>query len=139
VTVLASKVADASNSSNAMASNYSFSFSTERPSPAVGSTSPTDGQTKVQKNAIIVLAFNEPVAVKTGWFTIVCSTSGSHTAAVSGGPTIFALNPDQDFASQETCTVTVVASKVADASNSSNTMASNYTFKFTTVPGTPGG
>ncbi len=40
-----------------------------------------------------------------GWFAISCARSGIHTAAVSGGPTLFTLNPDVDFEPFEVCTV----------------------------------
>ena len=59
---------------------------------------------------------------------------------MSGGPTTFTLDPDVDFASGETCTVTVLASQVTDqdADDPPDAMAANFVFSFTTVlPVTP--
>ena len=60
------------------------------------------------------ITFSEPVAVGAATFAISCTTSGAHTFALSGGPTIYTLNPDTDFANDETCTVTVDDAGVSD-------------------------
>ena len=80
------------------------------------------------------------------WFTIICANSGSHTAAVTSnaGSYQFTLNPDANFASLESCTVTVVGAQVSDLDtfDPPDTMAANYVFSFTTadasVCGDPG-
>ena len=66
------------------------------------------------------------------WFTISCSTSGAHTAVVTGGPTTFTLNPDVDFTQDETCTTTIVAAQVSDqdANDPPDTPAANHVFTF---------
>ena len=48
------------------------------------------------------------------WYDISCTTSGGHSAIVSGGPSTFTLNPDTNFASNETCTVSIYRMQVAD-------------------------
>jgi len=103
--------------------------------PAVSAASPANGATGVALGANITITFSEPVTVSGSWFTIVCSTSGAHTAALSGGPTTFTLNPDADFALNETCTVTVLAGQVADQDtlDPPDTMAANYVLTFTTA------
>ena len=73
-----------------------------------------DGATSVALASDIAITFSEAVDVTDPWFTISCTGSGGHTAAVSGGPTAFTLNPDADFGNGETCTVTVTAANVAD-------------------------
>ena len=57
------------------------------------------------------------------------------TATQSGGPTTFVLDPATDFASNETCTVTVVAANVTDqdANDPPDAMAANHVFTFQTV------
>jgi uncharacterized protein len=104
--------------------------------PAVVSTSPANGATGVSTSADITVNFSEPVAVASGWYTISCPVSGMHTAAESGGPQSYTLNPDADFAEGETCTATVDASKVTDtdADDPPNEMAANRVFSFTTTP-----
>ncbi len=86
-------------------------------------------------NTNIGVTFSEPANVTGTWFTISCPTSGAHTATVTGGPTTFALDPDTDFAGNETCTVTVLAAQVADQDSDDppDQMAANFVFTFTTL------
>jgi predicted extracellular nuclease len=104
------------------------------PAPTVVSTNPTNGQANVPVGSNISINFSEPVNVSGAWFDISCTTSGSHTAVVSGGSTSFTLAPDTDFATTETCTVTVVAAQVSDQDTDDppDTMAANYAFSFST-------
>ena len=64
-----------------------------------------------------------------------CTTSGSHSAAVSGGPTTFTLNPDVDFTIDESCTVTIVAAQVADQDEHDppDAMANDHVATFSAV------
>jgi predicted extracellular nuclease len=103
--------------------------------PSVSSTSPADNATDVLLDANITIDFSEAVDAANGWFSISCTSSGSHTATVSGGPQSYTLNPDSDFALNETCTVTVDDAFVTDqdANDPPNNMAADYVFDFTTV------
>ena len=104
--------------------------------PTVLNTTPTNNATNIAVDANISLTFSEAVNVTGAWFTISGATSGSHTAAVTGGPTTFTLNPDTDFANNEVVTVTIVASQVTDQDliDPPDNMASNFVWTFTTVP-----
>lgn len=103
--------------------------------PAVQSTSPGSGASDVALNANVVINFSEAVNVSGAWFGIVCASSGSHTATVSGGPLSFTLDPDSDFAPSESCTATVFASQVTDqdADDPPDNMAADFTWTFTTL------
>jgi hypothetical protein len=105
--------------------------------PAVSSTTPANGALCVVETAGISVTFSEPVNVAGSWFTIACTSTGAHTAAVSGGPTVFTLDPDTDFATAEACTVTIVAAQVTDQDivDPPDNQAANYAWTFTT----PGG
>jgi predicted extracellular nuclease len=74
------------------------------------------------------------VTVDDPGFTITCSASGVHTATVTGGPTTWTLDPDADFALDETCTVTITASAVhdSDPNDPPDTMATDFTFHVST-------
>jgi len=111
-----------------------FHFCTGDNAPAVTATSPLAGASGVAFNTDITITFSEAVNVSSAWYTIVCATSGSHTAAQSGGPTTFTLDPAIDFAFSESCTVTVLASEVTDQDtlDPPNNMSANYVFSFTT-------
>lgn len=102
--------------------------------PSVSVSSPSNGATGVAVNADATITFSEAVDVAGTWFTINCATTLGHTAAVSGGPTTFTLNPDADFATGEGCTVTIVATQVTDqdASDPPDNMLADYVFSFTT-------
>ena len=102
--------------------------------PTVSSTTPANGATGVALAADITINFSEAVNVTYPWFSISCTLRGAHTAAVSGVPTSFTLNPAADFVNDETCTVTVTAASVSDqdAIDPPDTMAADYTFSFST-------
>lgn len=103
--------------------------------PAVASTTPVSGASAVALDANIAITFTEPVATAGEWFTISCAGSGPHTAATTGGPTTFTLDPAANFAANESCTVTVIASSVADQDTSDppDNMTANYVLTFQTA------
>ena len=109
-------------------------FCTGDNAPAVSATSPLDGAIGVAFNTDVRITFSEAVNVSSAWYTIVCATSGSHTAVQTGGPTTFTLDPAVDFAFSENCTVTVLASEVTDQDtlDPPNNMSANYGFSFMT-------
>ncbi|HEX7256388.1 MAG TPA: Ig-like domain-containing protein [Gaiellaceae bacterium] len=104
--------------------------------PSVSSTTPANNATLVPTDANVTVNFSEPVTVAASWYTISCPVSGLHTAAQSGGPQSYTLDPDADFALGERCSVTIDASKVTDndLDDPPDTMAANHSFAFTTTP-----
>jgi uncharacterized protein len=104
--------------------------------PVVASVSPANGAANVAVDANVDVTFSEPVSVTGAWFEISCATSGAVTAAVSGGPATFTLDPATDFASGESCTVTINAAGVTDqdAIDPPDSPAENFSFSFSTVP-----
>jgi predicted extracellular nuclease len=103
--------------------------------PTVSMTSPSNGATGVAIGANVELTFSEPVNVSGSWYSISCGTSGSHTAAVSGGPTVFTLDPDANFAYSETCSVAVNGAQVSDQDTNDppDNVVDTPTFSFTTA------
>jgi Big-like domain-containing protein len=99
--------------------------------PTVTSQTPADGATDVAVDANIGITFSEAVDLADGWYTISCGTSGTHTAAVTGGGSTYVLDPDSDFANAETCTVSLDSTKVTDAGG--NALDGTVTWSFTTV------
>ncbi|HKQ99899.1 MAG TPA: ExeM/NucH family extracellular endonuclease [Pyrinomonadaceae bacterium] len=104
--------------------------------PAVTTTSPANGDTDVSISSNIVINFNEPVNVSGNWYTISCTSSNLHTAnaTANGAGTTFTLNPDTDFAFNETCTVTVKGNQVSDQdlNDPPEFMTGDYTWSFQT-------
>jgi uncharacterized protein len=101
--------------------------------PAVTVTVPASDATGVAVGADIQVTFSKPVTVSGAWFSITCTTSGTRTATVSGGPTTFTLDPDGDLAGNETCTVTVLASGVSDRGDPPVSMAADHSWSFVTA------
>lgn len=101
--------------------------------PTVSSTTPADNATEVAVDSSITITFSEPVTVTDPWFGIACTTSGAVTAAVSGGPTSYTLDPTSDLALSEICTVTVTAAQVVDQDGAPNALTADYVFDFSTT------
>jgi uncharacterized protein len=100
----------------------------------VTSVSPAKGAANVALDANIVVSFSEMVSVSGSWFSIGCTVSGPHAASASGGPQTFTLDPTDDFALGEVCTVTVFAANVVDQDGTPQSMSRDVVFSFTTVP-----
>lgn len=117
------------------ASPLNVCVATPETAPTVASTIPANGATGVAVDANVTVTFSEPVDLAGSWYDISCSTSGSHSATTSGGPTSFTLNPDPDFQLGETCTVTVLAANVTDqdADDPPDNMEADYVFSFDTL------
>ena len=101
--------------------------------PAVVGTVPADGALDVPVNQNLVVNFTEPVNVTDPWFTLTCVTSGAHSAAVTGGPVGFTLDPTTDFVYGEQCTLQIEAGMVTDQDGNDppDTMISSFTAGFT--------
>jgi uncharacterized protein len=99
--------------------------------PTVTATVPADGATDVAQDASIAVTFSEPVTVSGDWFSIECTISGTRSAAASGGPAAYTLTVEGEFSFSESCTVTVVASQVADQDGTPHQMEADYVWSFT--------
>jgi Bacterial Ig-like domain len=85
--------------------------------PSMIETSPETDGIQVPFDANLSITFSEPVNASGNWFQIVCTSSGTRNVAdtsVSGGPTVFAIDPNVDFSEDEECTVTIFAAFVTD-------------------------
>jgi uncharacterized protein len=102
--------------------------------PTVSSTVPAASAINVALNSNLSITFSEPVNASGTWYTIVGSSSGSHSATVTGGPTTFTLDPATDFVNNESVTVTILASQVTDQdiNDPPDQMEANFLFSFAT-------
>ena len=140
MTVLGAGVTDTDTNDppDGMAGDSTVSFTTPAPpdaAPTVVATTPAEGDTGVAVGASLRVTFDEPVDLATGWQSIACGVSGAHPAVVSGGPTMFDLDPDVDFAPSETCTLTINAAQVSDQDTNDppDAMATDTQVSFTTA------
>ena len=102
--------------------------------PTVSSTTPANNATNVLINSNINVAFSEAVTVTGNWYTLNCATSGAHTAGVTGGPGTYTLDPNSDFAFNESCALVIIAANVIDQDGTPDAMTANVTVNFMTAP-----
>lgn len=107
--------------------------------PYVAATTPADGDVDVAAGTTLSVTFDEPVTVTDGWFSIDCGTSLAHSAVASGGPEIWTIDPDHDFAPGESCALTINKTGVTDA-DGFNPISNGFVgFTVAGTPGAPGG
>ncbi len=106
------------------------------PVPTVTATTPLNGATGVAFNADLSVTFSELVNVAAGFFTISCSASGTHAGIASSADSLtYTINPSADFWPTELCTVTLENTLVTEQAGSGRPMAADYSWSFTTAPG----
>ena len=99
--------------------------------PTVVSTDPPDGANFVNVDSNIEILFSEGVTTTGDWFEIVCDSTNI-SAAASGGPAAYTLDPDSDLPSTTPCTVVILASQVASQGDPPLNMEQDYIFSFNT-------
>lgn len=117
---------------NALASNYSWSFTTgsapDTTGPAVVSTTPLSNADKVSLNSLVTATFDE--AMNTSTITSSSFTlNGGVTGTVTYSGTTATFTPSASFADSTKYTATITTA-VKDAAG--NSMAANYDWSFTT-------
>jgi Ca2+-binding RTX toxin-like protein len=112
--------------------------------PDVAATIPANNATNVALTSDVTITFSEPVTVTGDWFTLACAITGNRSIAnsvITGGPTVYTINPNLDFANSELCTLTIVATAIADQDTNDppDTMTGDIVRTFTTIaPPAPG-
>ena len=101
--------------------------------PRVIGTNPQADAVDVPLNQSIEITFSEPVQISAGWYAVTCSTSGAHPAAVTGSQAAYTIDPLTDFTPDETCTARIIAAQVKDLDGTSDPMAADYLWTFTTA------
>ena len=132
VTAVASQITDTAGTG--LGSDYVFSFTVDTP-PTVSNTVPANGATSVLATTAPSVTFDKPVNVSASAFKLECPTGTPEPFTLSpsppGGATTFTLTPSSPLPAGTVCTVTVVASQVADLAGTN--LAADYVLTFTTV------
>lgn len=124
-------------SGNAMASNYTWSFTTgnvsDSTSPTVTSTNPEDGANTVTINTSISATFNESMDATTiNTSTFFLSGGGTGTVSYDDTTKTATLKPSSELNISTTYTATITTD-VKDLSG--NALAADYSWSFTTTVG----
>ncbi|NHI20573.1 ExeM/NucH family extracellular endonuclease [Phycicoccus endophyticus] len=85
----------------------------EDAAPSVVSTTPADGGTATPTQTLGV-TFSEPVDLADGAVGLSCTESGDAAVTVTGGPSTYEVDPAEDLATGQSCTLTVAADGVTD-------------------------
>ena len=106
--------------------------------PSITGTTPANASIDVAVDANIIVNFSESVSANSTAFTVTCGSTQSFTVGGSPG-SVFTLNPDADLPYGSPCTVTVLASHIADADSNDppDQMESDFAFSFTTADPPP--
>lgn len=133
-TLTAANIRDTDGTLDPLTGTNSFSFTTVADAaPSVVSTVPADTATGISVNANLTVTFSEAITpTLPNWLSLSCASSGPHAVAISGGPTIWTINPDIDFDFSELCTATIAAANVEDQDGTPDPMAAPKTWTFTT-------
>jgi predicted extracellular nuclease len=100
--------------------------------PSIESIVPNNGTSGVALDANISLTFSEPVTIS-AYNAITCLSEASITVTATGEGTSYVLNPDQEFASGDSCSFTVSAADVTDLDGTADNMAEDFTIAFNVI------
>jgi methionine-rich copper-binding protein CopC len=134
VTIPAGAVQDLAG--NALAEDYTFSFTTEAEpdtvAPTVEATDPADGATDVPVDQAITVTFSEAVEAGNAFDQIALTDAEGVAVEVakSIADNVLTITPSASLAYNTTYTVTIPAGAVQDLAG--NALAEDYTFSFTT-------
>lgn len=104
--------------------------------PSIIATDPIDASIEVALDINLTVTFDEDVVTVGDWFEMVCSISGTYSPLlgnvfVTGGATIYTIDPSLNLAVGDSCIVTVFASQV-QAVDDNTPLATDYVFSFIT-------
>lgn len=102
--------------------------------PDVSKTNPENSAPDVATDSNITITFTEEVSTTGTWADLICSASGEHAYTINGSSLTKEINPDEDFAANESCTLTIMAGQIhdLDTQDPPDEMIENVTITFTT-------
>jgi hypothetical protein len=102
--------------------------------PAVAQVMPAGGEQDVELLSTLTVTFTEPITPAAPWLALECTTSGSHTLEISGGPQVFTARPGP-LAPDERCDAVVKADRIhdVDSDDPPDAMAADFRWSFTTA------
>jgi LmbE family N-acetylglucosaminyl deacetylase len=128
-------------SGNALASDFTWSFTTGAPDttpPTVSSVSPANSATNVSLGTSVGATFSEPISaasVNGTSFALRDGGGNAVAASVSASGSTATLQPTAPLQPSTTYTATLLSGANGIKDTSGNALASNFTWSFTTVSG----
>ena len=103
--------------------------------PEISQTTPANGAVDVEVNSNITLSFSEDLFSTGDWAELACSVSGEHSFVIKGTSQNPIIDPDIDFATNESCTLTIHGSQIRDLDeiDPPDVMPEDYTLTFSTA------
>ena len=108
--------------------------------PTIVSTFPADNAVNVSAGSTLTVTFSEPVniASPTAAFQIACGATPHPFSISDTAQTTYSLDPNDDFAANTACTLTIVANEIFDIDGSPNALVDGAVVDFTTSAGVSG-
>lgn len=108
--------------------------------PTIVSTFPADNAVNVSAGSTLTVTFSEPVniASPTAAFQIACGATPHPFSISNTAQTTYSLDPNDDFAANAACTLTIVAIEIFDIDGTPNALSEGAVVDFTTSVGVSG-
>lgn len=103
--------------------------------PEISQTTPANGAVNVGVSSNITLSFSEDISGTGDWAELVCSVSGKHSFVIGGTSKTPTIDPDINFANNESCTLTIHGSQIHDQDeiDPPDVMVQDFTLTFSTA------
>ena len=111
----------------------STDFDVDQGPPSVVATDPEDGAINVSRFSSIEVQFNQNVEVGENWYMILCNESELRSASYSGELGTYLITPDEPFALDDQCSVTIWAASVTNDEDPPMPMVEDYTWSFSVL------
>ncbi|MDQ2638761.1 MAG: Ig-like domain-containing protein, partial [Actinomycetota bacterium] len=139
VTLTPANIVDQDGIAQPLADQSTFTFDVAPDlAPTITATFPAHGATNVAVGSNLSVTFSEPVTAVAGAFGIACGATAHPFSQTNVAQTTYTLDPDDDFAADEDCTLDIDPAFVFDIDGTPNALTAGATIGFTTSAGVSG-
>ncbi|HWT14180.1 MAG TPA: Ig-like domain-containing protein, partial [Patescibacteria group bacterium] len=141
VTLTAANIVDQDGAPQTLDGQSTFTFDVAPDlAPNLLSTFPADNAVNVAVVSNLTVTFDEPVSIASPAqaFAIACGATAHPFALSDTNQTTYTLDPNDDFALDTECTLTIVANEIIDIDGTPNELTAGATITFTTSAGVSG-
>jgi endonuclease I len=139
VSLSAANIQDQDGVAQSLGGSSSFSFHIAPDNaPSVSSTVPANNAQNVAVGANLSVTFSEPVTASSASFTLSCDSVSQAFALSNSGQVVYTLDPNTDFAANQSCVLGILGNQVLDIDGTPNPMSGNVDVSFVTSAGLSG-